>query len=238
MAALNYKHHVCPNSWPSGQHSLIQQSNEQLSRLEACGATSSSFISQKLSGLEDLQDYADELLLFLLTQQALVQGRQEKWVEELLDCSLRLLDMCSIAKGMVLHTKERAREIQSIIRMKIRGSGEVGLESEIKKYSASRKVVKNAINNAMKNMKGAEMKCLSSPSNEDIEIMALVTILRELVFSLVSKLMNNKRVGCEEDTKINEFSKVDSALHCLMSLETSKSDQVSKSRVCQMRFRI
>ncbi|KAL5581808.1 hypothetical protein UlMin_014250 [Ulmus minor] len=239
MSSFKSQHHVRSNSFPTRLHPLVQQCEEHLYRLGGSNAASSSSITDKLSGLEDLQDCVDKLLQLPLTQQAFAQGREEKWVEELLDGSLRLLDLCSAAKDAVLHTKECAREVQSILR-RTRGS-EVGLENEVRKYMASRKVVKKAINNALKNLKG--------PSNKESETI-LVSVLKEVqvvslaVFesllsfvsgpkaqskisgwSLVSKLMQNKRIGCEEEEEaINAFAKVDNSLHCLMN-ETSKSSK-------------
>ncbi|KAL5562391.1 hypothetical protein UlMin_032138 [Ulmus minor] len=178
MVTSKSQYHARSNSFPSRPHPLFSQCDEHLCRLGAFEATCSSSISQKLSGLEDLHDCVDKLLLLPLTQQAFVKGRQEKWVEQLLDGSLRILDVCSAAKDAVLHTKECAREIQSIMRR--RRGGEVELTSEVRKYSASRKVVKKAIQRALSNSKGVEMKSLSSPSNNDNKTTALVSVLREV----------------------------------------------------------
>lgn len=243
------QYHVRSNSLPSRPHPLIQHCNTHLGRLATSDATSSSSssISLKLSGLEDVHDCVDKLLALPLTQKAFVQGRNEKWVDELLDGSLKLLDLCSVAKDAVIHTKECAREVQSIIRT--RRGGEVGLASEVRKYLASRKVMKKAVSKALENLKGIQTKC--SLSNKDVETMALVGVLREVeavtvsVFesllsftsgpkagiklsgwSLVSKLMNSKKVGCDQEdvTDVNEFAKVDSALQCLLCYEAGKSD--------------
>ncbi|GMN38280.1 hypothetical protein TIFTF001_007514 [Ficus carica] len=252
MAASKSQYHVRSNSLPTKPHPLFEQCDEHLRQLGACGATSSSSISHKLSGLEDLHDCVEKLLQLPLTQQAFVQGRQEKWVDQMVDGSLRLLDVCSAAKDAVLHTKECAREIQSIMRR--RRGAEVGLESEMRKYSASRKVVKKAIHKALGNSKTAEAKAsfMPPPNKLDDETMALVCALREVeagtlaVFesllrfvcgtkaraklsgwSLISKLMQSKRVGCEENetSTANEFEKVDVVLNVLMRQEiTSKCD--------------
>ncbi|PON61492.1 hypothetical protein TorRG33x02_281400 [Trema orientale] len=244
MAASKSNYHVRSNSLPSKSHPVIEECNDLLIRLgEASQATSSSFIVQKLGGLEDLQLCVEKLLQLPLSQQAFVQGRQEKWVDELVDGSLRLLDICSTAKDAILHTKECAREIQSIMRRK------VSLENEIKKYSASRKVMKKAIQKALTSLKGVESKSSFSPSSKDGEITALVSLLREVEavslatfesllsfisgpkahsklggWSLVSKLVQGKRVCCAEEV-VNEFAKVDATLHCLTSNDTSKPDQ-------------
>ena len=250
MAASKSNFHVRSNSLPSKSHPVIEECNNYLIRLEPSDATSSSSIAQKLSDLKDLHHCVEKLLHLPLTQQAFFQGHQEKWVDQLVDGSLRLLDMCSEAKDAILHTKECAREIQSIVRR--RRGAEVSLESEIRKYSASRKVVKKAIQKALGGLKGVESKSSFSSSNKDSEITALVSVIREVEavtlatfesllcfvsgpkansklggWSLVSKFIYTKRVGsAEEAEQVNEFGKVDAAVHCLMSKETSKPDQV------------
>ncbi|CAJ1973070.1 unnamed protein product [Sphenostylis stenocarpa] len=59
----------------------------------------------------------------------LLHERQENWVDEILDGSLRLLDVCTSAKDALLHTKECARELHSIIRRKRGGEVELTAES-------------------------------------------------------------------------------------------------------------
>ncbi|XP_062103967.1 uncharacterized protein LOC133815100 [Humulus lupulus] len=241
MAASKSNFHVRSNSLPSKSHPVIEECNNHLIRLGDSHATSSSTsLAHKLIGLEDLHLCVEKLLQLPLTQQAFSQGRQEKWIDELVDGSLRLLDICSAAKDAILHTKECARDIQSTMRRK------VSLESEIRKYSASRKVVKKAIQKALMSLKGDESKSSISPSNKDSEITDLVSVLREVEavtlatfqsllsfisgpkahfrlggWSVVSKLMQSKRVGCDEDV-VNEFAKVDAVL---LSHETNNADQ-------------
>ncbi|XP_062104084.1 uncharacterized protein LOC133815242 [Humulus lupulus] len=244
MAALKSNLHIRSNSLPSKSHPLIEECNDHLIGLGASLATStsssSSSIAHQLNGLVDLHLCVEKLLQLPLTQHAISQGRQEKWVDELVDGSLRLLDMCSAAKDAILHTKECARDIQSTMRRK------VSLESEIRKYSASRKVVKKAIQKALKSVKGVESKNSASPSTKDSDIATLVSVLRKVEavtlsafesllsfisgpkthsklggWSLVSKLVQSKRFGCHEDVA-NEFAKVDDVL---LSQETNKANQ-------------
>ena len=122
-------HHTRCNSFPlpSRQHPLATEVNEHLNRLRASEATStsSSSISHKLNGFLNLYAGVDKLLQLPLSQQALTQEQHKEWVDELLDGSLRLLDLCSTAKDVVLQTKESANELQSVLRR--RKSGEFEL---------------------------------------------------------------------------------------------------------------
>ncbi|XP_054786840.1 uncharacterized protein LOC129293060 [Prosopis cineraria] len=257
MAAsvLNKKshNHVRSNSLPSKPHPLILQCHEHFSHFGATDATlSSSLLSLKLNNLQDLHDSIEKLVQLPLTQEALVREHQEKWVDELLDGSLRVLDACTSAKDALLHTKECTRELQSIIRRR-RGGNDVELATEVKKFLTSRKVVRKAIFKALESLKGvAANKCCRLDTNKDHQTMTLVSLLKEgevvtlstfeslLNFisgstqskpsrwSLVSKLMHSKRVvsaqGVEDE---NEFEKVDSALQFFVFNMTSKSNNIN-----------
>ncbi|XP_004507463.1 uncharacterized protein [Cicer arietinum] len=248
-------HQPRSKSLPSKPHPLILQCNQHLASLEPLDViNSSSLFGGKLADLQTLHDCVEKLVLLPLTQQVLVQARQEKWIDDLLDGSLRLLDVCSVAKDALIHTKECARELQSIMRRK-RG-GEMEITAEVRKFLASRKVVKKAISKALENLKTNVKKGkgkLSPSSNKEHETVTLVSLLRDvevvtlsmmeslLIFisgpaqskpsnywSLVSKLMmQNKKVSCTQEGDNNEFSNVDAALQSFVFHVTRKSDNVN-----------
>ncbi|KAK7264280.1 hypothetical protein RJT34_31887 [Clitoria ternatea] len=239
MAATPFSptlHHQSSKSLPCRPHPLILQCNQHLGSLEASEATSSSssLFCHKLADLLTLHNCVEKLVQLPLTQEVLDKEHQEKWVDELLDGSLRLLDVCTVAKDALLHTKECAREVQSIMRRK-RG-GEMEVTAEVRKFLASRKVVKKAILKALENLKATLKKGKFSPRNKDhqtatlanlfkdVEVITL-SILESLLnfisgpaqskpsnWSLVSKLMRNKKITNTQETEQNEFSNVDAAL--------------------------
>ena len=128
---IQSSYHSRSNSLPSRQHPLTSQIDENLSRLKATEAAStSSSIGHKLNGLKDLHECVDLLLQLPLTQKALAQEQHRKWVEELLDGSLMRLDVCSIAKDALLQTKECTQELQSILRR--RRGAEMGLVNVVR----------------------------------------------------------------------------------------------------------
>ena len=147
----NSIHHFRSNSFPTTENPLISEFNDQLSRLRCSEKTSSSStsLSQKLIGLQDLHDCVDNLLL-LPVAQALAKEQHEKWFNELLDGSLRLLDVCGIARDALLQTKECTHELQSTLRR--RQGCKMELAREVEKYLASRKIVKKAMQKALKGM--------------------------------------------------------------------------------------
>ncbi|XP_057451123.1 uncharacterized protein LOC130743037 [Lotus japonicus] len=244
-------HQPRSKSLPCRPHPLILQCNQHLGSLEVSDeiSSSSSLFSNKLTNLQTLYDCVEKLVLLPLTQEVVARERQEKWVEELLDGSLRLLDACSVAKDALLHTKECARELQSIMRRK-RG-GEMEVTAEVRKFLASRKIVKKAISKALENLKASLKKGKFSPSNKDHQTTSLVSLLKDvevitlsildslLIFisgpaqskpswSLVSKLMKNKKVSGTQEADQNEFAIVDAALQSFAFQMTRKSGNINQ----------
>ncbi|CAF1711358.1 unnamed protein product [Brassica oleracea var. botrytis] len=94
---MSISFHGRSNSVPSMQHPQAAHVDEQLTRLrssEAASSSSSSSIYQRLSNLQDLHDSLDKMLRLSITNKALSQVQ----VEKLLDGSLRILDLCNVAK--------------------------------------------------------------------------------------------------------------------------------------------
>ncbi|KAJ1393646.1 hypothetical protein SESBI_34830 [Sesbania bispinosa] len=204
--------HARSNSLPSRPHPIILQCNEHLDRLRSSHETSSSssLLSHKLGGLQDLHECVEKLVQLPLTQEALLHEPQESWVDELLYGSLRLLDVCTAAKDSLLHTKECMRELQSIMRRK-RGE-EMGITTEAKKFLTSRKVVRKAILKALGNLKATTRACwcldglvvstaLATTSKEgnfssnikDQQTLALVSLLKDVevvTLSIFESLLN------------------------------------------------
>ncbi|KAG4163308.1 hypothetical protein ERO13_D01G164300v2 [Gossypium hirsutum] len=255
--AAQTTHHARSNSFPlqSRPNPLVSEIDEHLNRLRDSEETStSSSISHKLNGLQDLYDCVDKLLRLPFSQQELAQEQNKGPVDELLDGSLRLFDLCNTTKDILLQTKGSIQDIQSVMRR--RPCREVELVGEVRKYFTSRKVVQKTIHKALKNVKGVETKRIFSSSN-DHETKAMVSLLREAEavtssmfeylftlisgpmerskcgsWALVSKLLHHKRIACEQTGRrdINEFEKVDAAFRSVMSQKMSKSENVEMPR--------
>ncbi|KAE9620373.1 hypothetical protein Lalb_Chr01g0002431 [Lupinus albus] len=248
----SHNNHARSNSLPSKPHPIILQCNEYLARLEGASsdAISSLLLTHKLNGLQDLHNCVEKLVQLPLTQEALIHQSQEKWVEELLDGSLRLLDTCSATKDALIHTKECTRELQSIIRRRRKG-GERELIIEVKMFLNSRKVMRKAIFKALENLKGSYAnKSSFSISNKDYQTVTSVSLLKEvevttfsifesllnfisgsahskrISWSLVSKIMQSKRVPYPQGVNENEFANVDAALQFLAIKMISNSNEI------------
>ncbi|PRQ25103.1 hypothetical protein RchiOBHm_Chr6g0279941 [Rosa chinensis] len=166
---LRSHNHTRSNSLPSTSHPFVTEFDEHLCRLKALESSSS--ISHKLSGLQDIHDCAEKFLLLPLNQQALKQECGDTWINQLLDGSSRLLDVCGIIKDALLQTKECTHELRSI-RSRRRGV-DTSFMSEVSKYLTCRKDVKKAINKASKLRD-------SKSTDKTHETPAIVKMLKEL----------------------------------------------------------
>ncbi|KAF3548291.1 hypothetical protein DY000_02005451 [Brassica cretica] len=90
--------HVRSNSFPSRSHPQAAHVREQLARLRSSeegetSTSSSSSICQRIDNIQELHESLDKLICLPVTQQALAQEQNKKTVEQLLDGSLRILDL-------------------------------------------------------------------------------------------------------------------------------------------------
>ncbi|CAL1366719.1 unnamed protein product [Linum trigynum] len=222
MAAASF--HARSNSLPARSHPLVSEIDEQVCRLrqsQAASTSSSSSIGHNLNSLQGVYDCVDQMFQLPATQQTLIND--QKSFNELLDGSLRLLDLCSTAKDGLSQMRESVAELQSAIRRK-----QGGLEGETRRYLKSRKSVMKTIH---KVLKGVENK-KSTPSNNFETIFMLkeaesvvVEVLECLLtfisqssskpssWSLISKL---KKVSPASE---NEFADVDASLKMNKSSE-------------------
>ncbi|KAJ4964898.1 hypothetical protein NE237_016747 [Protea cynaroides] len=224
---------------------------EQLQRLRASEATSSSSASSSsicynLGGLRDLYETANNLLQLPLTQQTLAQERGEKWVDEVLDGSLRSLDVCGRARDVLSQMKECMTQLQSSLR---RIRGESGLANEVEAYNLSRKKVTKVINKCLGDVQKVEkQRAFPSLLDKNQDIVAMVSVLREVEaitlsmfdsmlsfisgpkamlkpngWSLISKLINKKTVACDrKEMERCGFEKVDATLGALLGHKAHK----------------
>ncbi|KAJ0086684.1 hypothetical protein Patl1_09430 [Pistacia atlantica] len=92
------------------------------------------------NALRDLHNSANDLLHSPVIQKALVHHRQEKWVNEVSEASLRMLEVCGISKDVLLLVKEHLQDLQSTLRRVI--IGESDISAKIAAYNRYRKKLK------------------------------------------------------------------------------------------------
>lgn len=247
----NTTYHSRSISLPSRPNPLVLDTDEHARRLaSSCEATrpsSSSTLSRRLGELRDLYISVDALVELPHNRQLLSHDSHKDRVDGLLSSSLCFIDVCGIAKDVLLQTKEQAQDLQSVLRRK-RGD-ESELIKESAKYLASRKMSKKAISKSLRDLKS---KCSnlslteSDPVREatlgmlrQVELVSATLFGSLLSFllgskvssrSLVSKLMaSSKRASCnKESTKSNELENLDSMLQALIDRKMSKNISIEK----------
>ncbi|XP_018498604.2 uncharacterized protein LOC108865734 [Pyrus x bretschneideri] len=256
------KHNVIRSiSLLSRSHPTTIRVEEELSKLQAsssCASTSNS-ICKSLYGLEELYECVDDLLQMASTQQLLSQHQQQKCMDDLLDGSVKLLDICGITRDTISTIKEHVRALQSALR---RRKVDSSRESCIANYTCFRKKMKKDAKKLITSLKQVDNKIEASQLLEqDHHLTAVIRVLREvcvenmsifqslLVFlavpvskpkankwSLVSKFMHKGVIECEdqnEDIIGHELDGVDTALY---SLSKSSSADVEKVQSAQKRL--
>ncbi|KAK4761347.1 hypothetical protein SAY87_006240 [Trapa incisa] len=240
--------HARSISLPSRPNPLVLNIDEQAQRLssssEATTPSSSSSLSHRLSKLQDLLDSLNVLLQLTHTRQLLSRESHEYKVDELLSSSLYFLDVCSIAKDVLVQRREQAQDLQSVLRRK-RGD-ESELMKESAKYLALGKKSKRQISKSLRDLKS---KCSNwSPAESEPNTEATFSMFRKAelassaVFgSLLSFLLgpkaqskasswslrpkfivSSKRVSPEQESS-SEFEDVDSMLQALIHGKKGKN---------------
>ncbi|KAF8022618.1 hypothetical protein BT93_F0207 [Corymbia citriodora subsp. variegata] len=227
-------------SLPSTSHPLATAIKELLQRLKSSDATSSSPASsapRKLGGLNDLYDCIDDWLEMPLNQQALSHEHHKSSMEELLDESLKLLDICGNVKDIFSQTKECIQELEPSFRRKRRGNP--AQSCEVETYIKSRKRLQKMVAKLLDHLKKMERKNnLRKHSNpeatlsilreaEEISLTVFESLLhvlsgarersKPISWSLVSNLLSPKRVSCDEKAAYNKIKGLDVELTVLKS---------------------
>ncbi|KAI4314628.1 hypothetical protein L6164_027516 [Bauhinia variegata] len=251
-------------SLPARSHPSTVRTEEELNKLRSWEASSSSkveTICAGLSGLVDLYKCIEDLLKLPLTQQALAQHQDEKWVDELLDCSVRFLDVLGNTRDAILLLKGNVGELQSGVRR--RKIGDSGIENHVSAYLSLRKVVRKECTKSMLLLKQTEASFDASPPLDlNDHVSAVVRVLREaslvtssvfqsLLQFLSSPLLKSKLskwafvsrlvqkgvlVRNNQQESVNELEKVDFALNTLVMNDSSKDVEVEKIQSAERRL--
>ncbi|KAG8641211.1 hypothetical protein MANES_13G122001v8 [Manihot esculenta] len=140
--------HLRSNSLPSTSHPLTVSIEKQIYKLKASHSPS---IAHKLSGIKNLFECVDDLLQLPHAQQTLSHEMQRQCVENALNGSLELLELCDSTRDFVSQMKECVQELElSLRRRKGRDSG---LTGEVDAYMVSRKRLNKAICKYLKDLK-------------------------------------------------------------------------------------
>ncbi|KAK2373222.1 hypothetical protein QL285_074273 [Trifolium repens] len=235
------KSHVRSNSLPYQSHPSSTRIEQDLNKIKTWEATSttSDSITTGLSYLEDLYISLEDLLNMTSTRKTISHNQGEKYVEELLDGSVKILDICGITRDTMLQIKENVQSLHSSLR---RRKGDSSIEKSIAEYNFFTKKTKKNVTKLITSLKQMECKFGASPLlNQDQEFVSVIKVLREVIVMNISifqsilsflvgsaskskaakwlkvaKLMH-KRVSCEEKLEnFNELQYVEASLSTLL----------------------
>ncbi|CAI9777937.1 unnamed protein product [Fraxinus pennsylvanica] len=128
-------------------------------------SVSSSSICTQLASLTDLHEGINNLIQLRSVQQALTG---ENWASELLDRSLKLVDICGIVCDVIYLTKESVQELQSSLRR----------NRDMNEYINSRKKINKMVKKCIKILKSSYL-CSTELLNKDNNLKAIVSMVKE-----------------------------------------------------------
>ncbi|KAM0003912.1 hypothetical protein Hdeb2414_s0262g00851311 [Helianthus debilis subsp. tardiflorus] len=254
-------------SLPSRSHPTTVRIEQELNAAKTAAAVAASKpsvdnICSGLLCLAELYKCMDDLLNMSATR-GLVTGEQnKKWVEELVEESVSLLDVCCSVRDMVAQMKAHVRDVQSVLR---RRKSELSNEKSVINYNCFRKKMKKDVKLLVGSLKqvdnmmtsggsavvdsnnhhlAAVMKAVIGVSETTVSVFESLLLLLSLPNSkpnrwsiVVSKLMHKGIVACEDQQENgigNEFESVDDALQSLC--KNGPSTQLEKMQIAKCRL--
>ncbi|XP_068653917.1 uncharacterized protein [Aristolochia californica] len=252
------RYHVRSSSMPSRSHPTTEKVVEKLNQMrewESLPSTSSSSLCTGLSGLSDLYRSIDDLLQLPQTQQALLACTKKKFVDEVLDASLRLLDSCATSRDIMLQMTDAVKDLQLALRRRVAPKTEI-LEQAISTFMSLAKKIKKKATKCLKALKTQKFDFSSLSDGSQLHIVEVMTVIRDarsfansileqlLSFvsvsnsrsmktsSIVLKWIGSGRVACNEEAeKMNDMERLYASLSVLCSHKSEKeSKQVQNAQ--------
>ncbi|KAI3665303.1 hypothetical protein L6452_43927 [Arctium lappa] len=228
-------------SLPCRSHPSTVRIEEVLNLIKSSSSATPSVdnICNGLSQLVELHHFSDHLLVLPVTQNLISIHRNTLWVEEVMEVSMKLLDICSIIRDVVLQMVEHVRDLQSALRRK---KDHTSILISIANYIDFRKRTKKDAKELITRLKQSEkvIGVVADPGNHHlpavmrvlIEVTEVTVSIFESLLMYVSvsppllklngwsmvvwKLMHKGTVACKEDEKhkgiMNELEAVDVSL--------------------------
>ncbi|CAH8344673.1 unnamed protein product [Eruca vesicaria subsp. sativa] len=239
MLNMTIKKQLRSISLPSRSHPSTREIEEALNKVKAIDTTSGSSksILTALAGLEELYTCTEEFLKMGSTQRVMSSDGSE-FMEEMLDGSLRLMDICNISRDLMVETHEHVRGVQSCVRRKKVAGGTDQLDVAVSGYVRFRKNMRKEAKKLLGSLKkldgGSTCPSLGeSDGQQDDHLAAVIEAMRRVVSVSVSVLKSfleflsgrqsnikskltsvlKKKKDHHEETK-NELESLDSAICC------------------------
>ncbi|EOA18894.1 hypothetical protein CARUB_v10007523mg [Capsella rubella] len=183
MANVITKKQLRSTSLPSRSHPSTSAIEETLNRIKTVNTTtgSSESILMGLAGLEELYNCTEEFLKMGSTQRVMSSAGSE-FMEEMLDGSLRLMDICNVSRELMAETHGHVRGVHSCVRRKkvvgggdqliVAVSGYVGLRKNMRKQAKK-------LLGSLKKIDGTSDSCDNDHADE--HLVAVISAMRQVV---------------------------------------------------------
>lgn len=139
------------------------------------------------NALRDLHNSANDLLHSPVVQKALLHQGHEKWVHQVSESSLRMLDVCGVSRDVLLLAKDHVQDLQFALR-RVGSDVESNIGTKIAAYNRYRKKLKKETVKCLQLLKGLKYKAISpsdiSPADQNLTV--VVDVLREVRATTIS----------------------------------------------------
>ncbi|ESQ53526.1 hypothetical protein EUTSA_v10027107mg [Eutrema salsugineum] len=255
MSNMIIKSQLRSISLPTRSHPSTIGIEEALDKVKGINTTtgSSESILMGLAGLEELYNCTEEFLKMGSTQRVMSSNGSE-FMEEMLDGSLRLMDICSVSRDLMVETREHVRVVQSYVRRKkvAGGGGGDQLDVAVSSYVGFRKNMRKEAKKLIGSLKKIDGGPFSSSSanngQQDECLVAVIDVMRQVVSVSVSMLKSfldfltrrqsniksklasvlKKKKDHQEETN-NELESLDSAICYSRDDLQNKLEEVERS---------
>ncbi|KAG7544938.1 hypothetical protein ISN44_As12g004750 [Arabidopsis suecica] len=178
MANMIIKKQLRSISLPSRSHPSTSGLEDALNKIKTITTGSSESILMGLAGLEELYNCTEEFLKMGSTQQVMSSGGSE-FMEEMLDGSLRLMDICSVSRDLMVETQEHVHGVQSCVRRKKAAGGGDQLDVTISAYVGFRKNMRKEAKKLLGSLKKIDGGSRSY-DHEDEHLVAVIDAMRRV----------------------------------------------------------
>ncbi|KAM3362928.1 hypothetical protein P3S68_017782 [Capsicum galapagoense] len=179
MDALSSKpNHVRSISLPGRSHPTNQRVEEELNKLRSLEVSvAPAAVSNGLIGLEKLYECIDDLLNLPQTLRALSQGLNAKCLDDLLDKSVRLLDVCATMRELVSQCKENVRDLRSSLR---RRKGDSTTDDNVERFTSFSKKIKRDAKRSVSTLKQMDQEtAVPALLDADQDTVSVIRALKE-----------------------------------------------------------
>lgn len=156
--------------------------------------------------LRDLHDSANDLLHSSMIKQEIVHHGQEKWIHDVSETSLRMLEVCATTKDVLLLVKDHLHDLKSMFRRISVGDSNKFTVS----FHSQRKKLKKEILKRLHSLKGIKSSKLSldqTSESKNNNLMLVMKVLREVKVAtvlIVESLMSLVLVPSPNNKKLNK----------------------------------